>query len=323
MSRVLPLASHKVRTRQGMTRRQRREALAFYLLVSPFVIGFLGLTLVPMLTSFYVSFTQWDIVSVPRWIGLANYQHLFTSDADFVQGIKVTLSYAAVALPLGLIATFTLAMMMNQGGPLINVFRALYYIPSLLAGVSVAALWVWVLDAKGVLNNFLSFVGLPAVGWLTDPNWALRSFVIMGLWTAGSGVLIYLAGLKGIPQQLYEAAEIDGAGWWARFFQVTIPLLTPTIFFNLVTALIGVFQYFDQSYIMTRGGPPIIQGGQIVGSTEFYMIKLYNDAFSSSLYGKAAAEACILFVFILICTLIVFKTSRSWVFYEGDVVKGK
>jgi multiple sugar transport system permease protein len=145
----------------------------------------------------------------------------------------------------------------------------------------------------------------------------------MGLWGIGNTILIFLAGLKGIPQQLYEAAEIDGAGWWPRFWNVTIPMLSPTIFFNLVTGLIGVFQYFDQSYVMTNGGPPIIQGNNIVGSTEFYMLKLYTDAFSHRLFGYAAAEAVVLFVFILVVTLLVIRSSAMWVFYEGSVVKGK
>lgn len=316
---ALPLTRKRARA----SRRERREALTFYLLVSPFIIGFLVFTLIPMIGSILLSFTSWDFANAPVWVGLRNYQGLM-SDQDFIQGIKVTLSYAAMELPLALIVSLVLAMLMNRDVPGVNLFRAIYYMPSLLAGFSVAALWIWVFDYQhGILNDILTGIGLPPIGWLTDPNWALKSFVLMGLWGIGNTILIYLAGLKGIPQQLYEAASIDGAGWWARLRHVTIPMLSPTIFFNLITGLIGVFQYFDQSYVMTNGGPPIIQGNQIVGSTRFYMLKLYNDAFGSRLFGYAAAEAVLLFIFILVITLAVIRTSALWVYYEGNVIKGK
>jgi multiple sugar transport system permease protein len=307
-----------------MTRRERREATTFYILILPFILGFLGLTLLPMLFSFYVSFTSWDLLSPPQWVGFGNFQKLFTADPDYIQGIKVTLSYAVIALPLNLLVGFILAMLMNKDLPAINLFRTIYFLPSLLSGVSLAVLWIWVLDQNGILDNILAFFGLPRVPWLTDPNWALRSFVIMNLWTAGGGILIWLAGLKGIPGDLYEAAAIDGAGWWRKLFNVTLPLLTPTIFYNLLTGLIGVFQFFDASYVMTEGGPPVLQGDNIVGATRFYMLKLYNDAFGSvHAFGYAAAQATILFVVIMIVTVITLKTSRSWVYYEGDVVKGR
>jgi len=321
MARALALPRRRGRVRSS--RRERREALTFYLLVSPFILGFLGLTLIPMLGSMGLSLTSWDFAHQPNWVGLKNYQNLL-SDPDFIQGIKVSLSFAVMALPTGLIVSLALAMLMNRDIRGVNVFRAIYYMPSLLAGFSVAALWIWVFDMQhGILNNILASVGLPRIGWLTDPAWALKSFVIMSLWGVGNTILIYLAGLKGIPQQLYEAAAIDGAGWWPRLRHVTLPMLSPTIFFNLVTSMIGVFQYFDQSYVMTSGGPPIIQGNHIVGTTRFYMLKLYGDAFGASRFGYAAAQACILFVFILIITLIVIRSSALWVYYEGSVVKGK
>lgn len=312
------------RQRQRMSARRRREALTFYLLLSPFIFGFLTLTLGPMLASLYLGFTSWDLLTPPKWVGLDNYTQLFTTDGDYIQGIKVTLSYAATALPLGLVASLVLAMLLNRNGPGIYTFRAIYYMPSLLVGISVAALWIWVFDTDhGILNQFLGAFGVPKIGWLTDPNWALRSFVLMSLWGSGGPMLIYLAGLKGIPQQLYEAAAIDGAGWWARMRNVTLPMLTPTIFYNLLTGLIGVFQFFDVSYIMTQGGPPILQGDNIVGATRFYMLKLYNDAFGNHAFGYAAAEATILFLFILAVTLVVWRTQGAWVYYEGSVARGK
>lgn len=307
-----------------MTARERREAIAFYLLILPFILGFLGLTLFPMLASFYLSFTSWDLLRPATWVGFANFQQLFTADADYIQGIKVTLSYAVVALPLGLIVSFTLAMLMNKELPGVNIFRAIYFLPSLLSGVSLAVLWIWVLDQSGILDNILAFFGLPRIAWLTSADWALRSFVLMSLWASGGILLIWLAGLKGIPQDLYEAASIDGAGWWARLFNVTLPLLTPTIFYNLLTQLIGVFQYFDQSYVMTAGGPPVLQGDNIVGATRFYMLKLYDDAFGTThAFGYAAAQATILFIVIMVVTVITLKTSSSWVYYEGDVIRGR
>lgn len=306
------------------TVRQRREALTFYLLLSPFLFGFVTLTLGPMLASFYLAFTRWDILSSPQWVGWDNFTNLFTNDPDYIQGIKVTLTYAALALPLSLIVSLTLAMLMASDIRGVSIFRAIYYMPSLLAGLTVAAIWIFVFDYDhGILNNILHIVGLPKVGWLTDPNWVIPSFVIMGLWGVGNTMLIFLAGLKGIPQTLYEAAAIDGAGYWGKLRNVTIPMLTPTIFFNMLTSLIGVFQYFDQSYVMTNGGPPLLQGDSIVGASRFYMLKLYSDAFRASNFGYAAAEACVLFVFIMVLTIIVVKTSSSWVYYEGSVVAGK
>lgn len=304
--------------------RQRREAWAFYLLLSPFLFGFFTLTLGPMIASFYLAFTRWDFLNPPQWIGLDNFNNLFTNDPDYIQGIKVTLTYAAMELPLSLIVSLALAMLLATDIRGVSIFRAIYYMPSLLAGLTVAAIWIFVFDYDhGTLNNLLHIVGLPKVGWLTDPNWVIPSFVLMGVWGVGNTMLIFLAGLKGIPHTLYEAAAIDGAGYWGKLRNVTIPMLTPTIFFNMLTGLIGVFQYFDQSYVMTNGGPPILQGDSIVGASDFYMLKLYSDAFRSSNFGYAAAEACVLFVFIMVLTVIVVKTSSSWVYYEGSVVTGK
>ena len=313
------MATLATQPKKRMSISQRREAIAFYLLIAPFMFGFLTLTLFPMLSSFYLSFTSWDIVHSPKWVGFDNFRNLFTTDPDYIQGIKVTLTYAAMSLPLSLGFSFVLAMLMSANIRGVSLYRAIYYLPSLLAGFTAAAIWIWIFDIDhGVLNQALSLVGLPKVSWLTDPNWVLPSFVLMGLWGVGNTVLIFLAGIKGIPQPLYEAAALDGAGYWGRLRHVTIPMLTPTIFYNLLTGLIAVFQYFDQSYVMTNGGPPLLQGNSIVGASRFYMLKLYNDAFGSSNFGYASAQACILFVFILALTLVVVKTASSWVYYEGS-----
>lgn len=311
--------------RKKMSGREWREARTFYLLITPFLIGFLFVYLIPGLVALYTSFTTWNIIDPPTWIGFDNYTTLFTGDPDYLQAVKITAVYALMFLPASLILSLVLAMLMNRDRPGIKVFRAIYYAPSLLAGVSVGVLWIWIFDPQhGILDQLLGYVGLPHIDWLHSTFWVVPAIVITSLWGIGNLIIIYLAGLKGIPTDLYESAAIDGAGWWPRLWNVTIPLLTPTIFYNLLTGLIGVFQVFDGPYVLTggRGGPPLLSGNNILGSSKFYMLKLYQDAFTSSLDGKASAEAVILFIFIVILTLIVLTTSRRWVYYEGNVIKG-
>ena len=325
MARAMPVNKVQTRKRRKLTKREWREARTFYLLITPFIAGFLFLYLAPGLVALYTSFTQWNIIQPPQWTGAANYVTLFTNDPDYVQAIKVTALYAVLFLPASLILSLVLALMMNRQRPGINVFRAIYYMPSLLAGVSVGVLWIWIFDPQhGALDQILGLVGIPHIDWLNSTVWVVPAIVLTSLWGIGNIIVIYLAGLKGVPQPLYEAAEVDGAGWWARFWHVTIPLISPTIFYNLLTGLIGVFQIFDGPYVLTqgKGGPPFLSGNNILGSSEFYMIKLYRDAFANNLYGKASAEAVLLFVFIVLLTLVVLRTSRSWVYYEGNVVKG-
>lgn len=320
------ISARKVRARGKMSKRAWREARTFYLLITPFVAGFLFVYLAPGLVAIYTSFTQWNITQPPQWTGVDNYVALFTNDANYLQSIKVTAVYAALFLPTSLILSLVLALMMNRQRPGINVFRAIYYMPSLLTGVSVGVLWIWIFDPQhGALDQILGFFGLPHINWLNSTFWVIPAIVMTGLWSIGNIIVIYLAGLKGVPQPLYEAAEIDGAGWWARFWNVTIPLLTPTIFYNLLMGLIGVFQIFDGPYVLTQGsgGPPLLSGNNIIGASNFYMINLYRDAFRNGLYGQASAEALILFIFIVLLTLVVLRTSRSWVYYEGNVVKGE
>jgi len=326
MAQAVSAGKGKVQARRRMTKRDWREARSFYLLIAPFIAGFLFVYLIPGLVAIYTSFTQWDVVHAPQWSGTDNYVTLFTNDADYWQAIKVTAVYAAMFLPASLIVSLVLALLMNRNIPGVNVFRAIYYMPSLLSGVSVGVLWIWIFDPQhGILDGLLGLVGLPHIDWLHSTFWVVPAIVLTSLWGVGNIIVIYLAGLKGVPQPLYEAAGIDGAGWWARFWNVTIPLLTPTIFYNLLTGLIGVFQIFDGPYVLTggQGGPPLLSGLNILGASKFYMLKLYLDAFRQGLYGKASAEAVLLFAFIVILTLIVLRTSRSWVFYEGNVVKGE
>jgi multiple sugar transport system permease protein len=309
----------RLRRRIGLSKAARREALLFYLCISPWLIGFIAWQLGPMLVSLYISFARWDLLSPPHWVGLRNYVNMFTNDPLYIQSLKVTFTYALFELPLAQIVALLAALLVNQKVPGINYFRTIFYMPSLVTGVGIAVLWLWIFNPDfGILNVILSgivdLLHLPIKpsqlpGWVASPDWALPAFVIMGLWGFGNTMVIYLAGLKGIPQQLYEAAEIDGATWWTKFWRVTIPMLSPSIFFNVVLGVIGVFQTFDTAYVMTRGGPD--------NATLFYVMYLYQKAFGEYKMGYASAQAWILFLIIMAVTLIVVKTSKDWVYYEG------
>jgi multiple sugar transport system permease protein len=295
----------------------RREALWAYLFISPWIIGFLIFTLGPMIASLYYSFSAYDIVSTPIWRGLDNYQKLFLEDPLFWHSLKVTINYAVLALPLNLVIGFLIAVLLNQKIPGVNVWRTVYFLPSVIAGVAVALLWVRIFNTRiGLLNPFLKSIGIAnPPGWLQDPEWAVPALVIMSLWSVGGSMIIYLAGLQGVPTSLYEAAKIDGANSWRRFRHITIPMMTPVIFYNLVHGLIGAFNYFTEVYVATDG-----TGGP-VRSTLFYNLYLYQNAFRFFKMGYASALAWVLFLIVLLVTLLVFRSSPMWVFYEGEVRK--
>jgi multiple sugar transport system permease protein len=287
-----------------------KESLAFYACISPWVIGFLILTIGPMIVSFYLSLTKWDMLTPAKFVGLANYQKMFTDDPLFWQSLKVTSLYTLFHVPLGLAVALGVAMLMNQNVKGINWYRTIYYLPMVISGVAVSVLWMWVFNPQfGLLNEFLSWFGITGPGWITDPDWALTAIVIMSLWGFGGPAIIFLAGLKNIPTYLYEAADIDGASKWQKFWKITIPQLTPTIFFNFIMSVIGSFQTFTQAYVMTNGGPEY--------STLFYYYYLYDQAFGSFKMGYASALAWFLFLIIFICSLLIFKSSSFWVYYEG------
>lgn len=305
-----------------MTLMARKEAAEGYLCILPWLIGFTAFTLGPMIFSIYISMCDWDIINPPKYIGLANFEQALFHDFRFVKALRVTVTYAAFALPLGLMGSLLLAILLNQNVKGMTWFRTIFYIPAILPGVATAMLWRWIFNPQyGILNSILLKLHLISVGpgkeppgWIADPALALPSFIIMSLWGIGGGMIIYLAGLQSIPTQLYEAAEIDGANWWQKFRKITIPMISPTIFFNLVMGVIGSFQVFTSSFIMTAGGPAY--------ATLFYLLYLYQKAFQYFQMGYAAAMAWILFVLILFCTLIVFKSSARWVYYEADI-RGK
>jgi multiple sugar transport system permease protein len=296
----------------GITRRERQESLIFYLMVSPWVIGFLVFTLGPMIASFVFSFTRYNISQPPAWIGLANYRRAFFEDPLFWHSMRITFTYSLVSVPLGLSAGFLVALLLNSNIPGVSVWRTLYYLPSVLAGVAVAVLWILIFNPRqGLANYMLGLVGIKGPLWIYSRQWALPSLVLMSLWGVGGGMVIYLAALQGIPTTLYEAAIIDGAGRWSRFWRVTVPLMTPVIFFNLVTGIISSFQSFTNAFVMTEGGPQ--------NATLFYSLQLYYAAFRDVRMGYASMLGWILFIIILVMTLLILKSSAAWVYYEGEL----
>jgi multiple sugar transport system permease protein len=289
----------------------RKEALIFYILISPWLIGFLAFVLGPMIASFFFSLTRWDLLTSPEFIGFKNYVYAIKEDSLFWQALKVTALYSIFSVPLSLLFSLLLALLLNQAVWGMNFFRTIFYLPAVVSGVSVMVLWMWIFNPQiGLLNTVLDWFGIQGPAWIFDPKWAMPSMVLMSLWGIGGGVIIWLAGLKGISSSLYEAAELDGAGAWGKFWNVTLPMLTPTIFFNLVMGIVGAMQTFGQAYVMTRGGP--------LNSTLFYNFYLFQKAFENFEMGYASALAWFLFVIILALTMIVFRSSTLWVYYEGE-----
>jgi multiple sugar transport system permease protein len=299
-----------------MSPARRKEALWFYVCIAPWLIGFLGLQLGPMIASLVFSFTRYNITQPMEFLGLANYvRALSGKDVLFWHALKITVTYAAVTVPLRLILGFVLALLLNHDIPGVSFWRTLYYLPSVLTGVAVAVLWMLIFRPNfGVLNHLLSIVGIEGPAWLYDKHWALPALMIMSMWGVGGGMVIYLAGLQGIPTALYEAATIDGATVWHKLLHVTLPLMSPVIFFNLVRGMIGTFQVFTSAYVMTAGGPQ--------NATFFYSLHLYNSAFLQMRMGYASMLAWVLFAIILVFTLLTVRSSAAWVYYEGELKRG-
>jgi multiple sugar transport system permease protein len=296
---------------------RRRDALDGYLFAAPWLLGFFVFTLGPMVVSILMSFTEWNGItplSQIRWVGARNYQQLLTDDPRFFVALTNTAWYVAWAVPFGTLNALCMALLLNQEVKGQPVFRTLFYLPSVVSGVATSMLWLWMFNPSfGPINLALSKLGVPQdmlPGWLTDPDWALNSLIIMSFWSVGNSMLIYLAGLQGVPQHLYEAADLDGANPWVRFRNVTLPMLTPTLLFNLVMGIIGSFQTFTQAFIMTNGGPS--------DATLFFVLYLYQKAFQQFKMGYASAMAWILFVIIMGLTLTLLRSSKRWVYYEGE-----
>jgi multiple sugar transport system permease protein len=287
-----------------------REEIAAYLFISPWLIGFIIFTAGAMLFSLGLSFYDTDLLTSVRFVGLDNYRELF--DDRFVgQALRVTTIYTFVTVPLGAIFALALAVLMNQPMRWRGFFRTVYYLPSVVSGVAVAVLWQWLYHPDfGLINAILEFFGISGPRWLFSREWALPALIIMALWSVGGSMLIFLAGLQGIPTELYDAAQVDGAGRWQRFWHVTIPMLTPTIFFNLVLGIIASYQAFTNAYVMTEGGPG--------SATLMVVLLLYRVAFEQFNFGFASAIAWLLFAIILLFSLIVIRSSDFWVYYGGE-----
>jgi multiple sugar transport system permease protein len=304
-SRIAPAPRRRLR---GLA---RHEALTFYLLISPWLVGLLLFVVGPMVASLFISFTRWDLLSPAKFVGLQNYQKMFSRDPLFWQSLKVTAIYTAIYVPVELAGGLILALLVNQKLRFVGVFRTIYYLPSVLPGVAFVVLWMWILHPEaGLINTLLSYVGIHGPRWLADPHWALTALLMMSLWGLGRTMVIYLASLQGIPQHLYEAAAIDGANAWQSFWKITLPMLTPTIFFNLVLSIISTFQTFTSAFVATDGGP--------LDSTLFYVLYLFRQAFQYFNMGYASALAWVLFVVIFLLTLLIVRSSGRWVYYEGE-----
>ncbi|NPV67126.1 MAG: sugar ABC transporter permease [Anaerolineae bacterium] len=305
--------SSSIQLRKPFWTTKRREAAIFYLMVAPWVIGFLVFTLGPILFSLYVSFTQWSMLSEPAWVGLENYRNIL-QDPDIGHSLAITAKYSLASVPLRLVVALFLAILLNEATIAVGLFRTAFYLPGVVASVSVAVLWQWIFNPRfGPFNAALKLFGIQGPSWFSDPNWAIWGLVIMSAWGVGGEMLIFLAGLKGIPQTLYEAAEIDGAGRLQRFLRITLPILSPTIFFNLVMSVIGSFQTFDSAFVISTARAGAI--GSPLKSTLFYMLYLYQNAFSFLKMGYAAAMAWVLFIVIVSITYLINRTSNRWVFY--------
>ena len=299
--------------KKKMSKLAKGEERAAYLFLSPWIIGFIVLLVGPIIASVYLSMNEWSLVSPPKWVGLGNYEKM-VNDREFLISLKVTLRYLILSVPVYLVTGFGLALLLNQKLRGMNIFRTVLYLPSLLAGVAVAVLWSMILHPDlGILNQILRGIGIAnPPRWLSSPDWAIPAVVLMGLWAVGGGAIIYLAGLQNIPPHLYEAAEIDGAGAWKKFRHVTLPMMTPTIFFVLITSLIGAFQVFDVAYIL--GGSSGGRGSSLL----FYLLNLYNEGFRNGRFGYASALAWVLVILASVVIVIIFRSSERWVYYETE-----
>lgn len=286
--------------------------IAGYLFVGPWLFGFIALTILPLLASLYLSFTSYDMFSTPKWVGLANFRQMFFADDRYWRSVGVTLYYAVTAVPLRLIVALAVAMLLNTSRRGVGLYRALYYAPSVVGdSVAVAVMWRQIFGGEGLLNSLIRLVGLPGKTlWLAEPNFAIWTLILLAAWQFGSAMLIFLAGLKQIPNELYESASIDGAGPIRKFFRITFPMLTPIIFFNLVMQMINGLIVFTPALIITNGQP--------LDRTNFYALYLYRRAFETFQMGYGSGMAWVLMAVVALLSAVLFRTSSKWVFYESE-----
>lgn len=289
---------------------RRREAIACYVFMSPAILGLLLFALGPMLASLALSFTNFDMLTAPTWVGLANYRELMSDDL-FLKSLRVTATYSLVTVPLILVISFVLALLLNQKIRGMSFFRSIYYLPTVISGVAVAMLWRWMFNGDyGLVNAALDWFGITGPNWFVSEKWALPALIVTSLWTFGGTTLIYLAGLQGVPDQLYEAAQVDGASRPRQHLHITIPMLSHVTFFNLVIGVIGSLQVFAEPYVLTNGGPN--------NATLLLPLYLYRNAFQFLKMGYASSIAWVSFLIVVVLTLLVFRSLPYWVHYESD-----
>jgi len=307
--------------------RQVRTDISGYLFVLPWLVSIFVFTAYPTLASFFFSLNKYNVIQPPRFIGIANFVNMFTRDPRLLKSVYNTVYYTVAIVPLGMFSSLSLAVLLNARVRGVGFFRTLYYMPSLVPPVAGTLLFMLILDPRqGLLNAGLKAIGLPALGWFSHPTWSKPALIIMSLWGVGSGTLIFLASLKEVPNELLEAATIDGANSWCRFWGVTIPMISPVILFNLIMSIIGSFGVFTGAFIagsgsgggLAGGGPSGSAGGPL-DSMLMYMVYLYSQAFRYFEMGYASAMAVVLFLVIMGLTLLIFRSSGRWVYYEGAV----
>nr|WP_200870014.1 sugar ABC transporter permease [Cytobacillus firmus] len=307
------LAGKKEKTLHRRLSRQTRENIFGYLFISPWIIGFLGLTLGPLLFSLFASFTDYNITSRMNFIGLDNFKRMFTIDDLFKTSLWNTLYYVLFSVPLTTAGAIFLSVLLNQKVKGMKFFRTLYYLPAILSGVAVYFLWMQLLSpSTGLVNTFLAWFGIEGPAWLFDPEWTKPALLLMKMWSVGGGMLLYLASLQGVSNSLYEAADLDGAGVMQKFIYITLPMISPIIFFDVLTSTIGSFQIFQEAYVMTENG-----SGGPGNSLLFYNLHMWNNAFEVFDMGYASAMAWLLFIVVMILTIINMKIGKKWVHYEG------
>ena len=288
-----------------------KEALWGYIFISPWIVGLLAFSALPILSAIFYGFTRYDIFSPPVWVGFKNYKKMFTDDPLFWKSLYNTVYYVSISVPLRLLIAFTLAMLLNSKLKGLALFRSFFYLPMVVPIVATAILSSWILHPRiGILNYCLGLLKLPAIQWMVTERWSKPAIILVTMWRIGETMIIFLAGLQSIPTQLYEAADIDGATPRSKLFRITIPMLTPAILFNLVINIIHSFQVFAFAFIMTNGGP--------LNSSLFYVLYIYQQGFRFFHMGYASSLATVLFLIILVLTVLVFRSSESWVYYEAE-----
>lgn len=297
--------------RSGMSRQRRNEALWGIVCVAPAILGFLIWQLGPIVASLLIAFTDWNIAGSPHWIGVKNFQQMFAQDALFWKSLRVTAVYTLGSVPLSIVFAFFLAILLNQKIKGLPIFRTIFYLPAIVPVIASSILWLWLFNPDfGLLNAAADFLHLPRSQWIYGEGSVIPSLILMSLWAVGPMMIIFLAGLQGVSRQLYEAVAIDGGNALHKLWHITVPMVTPTILFNLVLSIIGTMQTFTQAYIMTQGGPN--------NASLFFVLYLYRKAFQESDMGYASALAWVLFIIIAVLSFVVLRTSNRWVYYEGN-----